>query len=239
MSMMKPAAPFLTADWHHLTLANYAVPDDLLRPHLAPGLTLDRFEGSAFVSLVAFDFLRTKVLGIPFPGFRNFPEINLRFYVRQGEKRGVQFIREYVPSALVAWIARTLYNEPYHALPMRNESAGGTTGATFVYHIGDRQISTEVAGPAFLPPEESAAHFFKEHSWGYGISRTGEIVQYEVGHPVWQCRQVAKFSHTVDFGALYGQAWAFLNNETPRSVFFALGSAIRVSQKNRTLRSAV
>lgn len=232
---MTPAAPFLTADWLNLTLANYPVPDDILLPHLAPGLTLDRYAGSAFVSLVAFDFLRTKVLGIPFPGFRNFPEINLRFYVKQGEKRGVQFIREYVPSAFVAWVARTLYNEPYHALPMRNDSSSGTASSTYVYHIGGWQISTEVAGPAFLPPEDSAAHFFKEHSWGYGMSRKRKLVQYEVGHPVWECRQVTQFNHTVDFGEMYGPKWTFLNGRSPQSVFFALGSGIQVSKKNRSL----
>ena len=48
--------PFLTARWVNLFLANYAVPDDLLVPQLPPGLELDRRDGQAFVSLVAFDF---------------------------------------------------------------------------------------------------------------------------------------------------------------------------------------
>ena len=37
---------------------------------------------STFLSLVGFQFLRTRVLGLPIPLHRNFEEINLRFYVR-------------------------------------------------------------------------------------------------------------------------------------------------------------
>ena len=53
--------PFLTARWSNLFLATYAVPDDVLTPRLPPGFVLDRRDGVAFVSLVAFDFCDTRV----------------------------------------------------------------------------------------------------------------------------------------------------------------------------------
>ena len=79
---------------------------------------LDRYDGSPYVSLVAFDFLETRVGGIPWPGFTSFPEINLRFYVRDGDRRGVCFVREIVPKALISFIARALYDEPYVTAPI-------------------------------------------------------------------------------------------------------------------------
>src|SRR5947207_1663154 len=96
--------PFLTARWSHLCLWTYPVPPPLLLPHLPTGLELDTRQGNAFVSLVAFDFLDTRVLRIPWPGHRNFPEINFRTYVRRpaaaapGEppERGVLFLREFI-----------------------------------------------------------------------------------------------------------------------------------------------
>src|SRR5438270_8112752 len=94
------------------------------------GLELDTRDGQAFVSLVAFDFLDARVFGIPWPGYRNFAELNLRFYVRQGEERGVVFLREFVPQRLVAFLARTFYNEPYVAAPLvsgLHEEADGLT----------------------------------------------------------------------------------------------------------------
>src|SRR5215831_17753645 len=99
------AFPFLTARWSNLFLATYAVPPSLLWKRLPPGLELDMRDGQAFVSLVAFDFHDTRVLGIPWPGYRNFPELNLRFYVRHGADRGVMFVREFVAQRLVAWVA--------------------------------------------------------------------------------------------------------------------------------------
>ena len=110
--------PFLTARWCNLLLANFAVPDEVLLPCLPDGLQLDRWQGRAHVSLVAFDFAKTRVLGIPWPGYRNFPEINLRYYVRHGRQRGVVFIREYIGLWLVAKLARLIYNEPYVVAPL-------------------------------------------------------------------------------------------------------------------------
>ncbi len=80
---------FLRARWHDLLLVSYAVPDTWLRPYLPPGLMLDRWEGHACVSLVAFDFAETRVAGLAWRGFQRFPEVNLRFYVRDGDRRGV------------------------------------------------------------------------------------------------------------------------------------------------------
>ncbi|MEA5616059.1 DUF2071 domain-containing protein, partial [Nodularia spumigena] len=109
---------FLTAEWRDLIIASYAVDPVLLEERLPPGLELDLFEGRAVCSLVGFRFLNTRVLGVMWPGYVNFPEINLRFYVREvggrgGEKRGVVFVRELVTSGFVASVARGLYNEPY------------------------------------------------------------------------------------------------------------------------------
>ena len=49
--------PFLTAKWHNLFLATYAVPPSMLEKRLPSGLSLDTRDGNAFVSLVAFEFL--------------------------------------------------------------------------------------------------------------------------------------------------------------------------------------
>src|SRR5438128_2711596 len=157
------AFPFLTARWSNLFLATYAVPHELLRPRLPLGLELDTREGQAFVSLVAFDFLQTRVLGIPWPGHRNFPEVNLRFYVCHGSQRGVTFIREYVPRRLVAWLARLLYNEPYVAVPMRSQADAGPERLTVTYEFfaANRWNSVTATGdkPAFQPAGDTPDHF--------------------------------------------------------------------------------
>ena len=108
--------PFLTAEWRNLFLATYSVPPCLLQPRLPAGLELDTRDDCAFVSLVAFQFVNTRVLGVPWPGYRNFPELNLRFYVRHGGDRGVIFVREIVSERLVAWLRGRSITNPIASL---------------------------------------------------------------------------------------------------------------------------
>ena len=116
------ARQFLSAQWRDLIIASYAVDPGMLASRLPDGLELDLFDGQAVCSLVGFMFLDTRVLGIAWPTYRNFPEINLRFYVRErsGEKRGVVFVRELVKSRVVAQIARTVYMRRFRTRLRRN-----------------------------------------------------------------------------------------------------------------------
>jgi uncharacterized protein YqjF (DUF2071 family) len=229
------ARPFLTARWSNLCLVTYAVPPELLRPRLPPGLELDMRDGRAFVSLVAFDFLQTRVRGVSWPW--HFPEINLRFYVRQGQERGVVFIREFIPSRFVAWAARTLYNEPYRATPMTSRIEDGPSTLTAAHELlwQGRTHSLSVTGdkPGTVPAKDSIEHFFKEHRWGFGTDRRGRLICYEVEHPTWMVYPVRSFEVRADFGSLYGAEWAFLIGEAPYSVVLAEGSRIAVYPKGR------
>ncbi|MBC7541978.1 MAG: DUF2071 domain-containing protein [Candidatus Sericytochromatia bacterium] len=228
-------ATFLSARWDNLCLLTYAVPPELLQPRLPPGLTLDLRDGQAFVSLVAFQFADIRVLGLPVPGYRHFPEMNLRFYVRQGTERGVVFIREFVPQRVVAGMARVLYNEPYLATPMRESITGDDQQLTASYGIqlDGRWHTVRVTGqkPTIVPPETSDEHFFKEHRWGFGRDRRGHLVRYGVTHPVWAVHPVSEWHLDFDWQQVYGSQWAFLQAQAPYSVVLAVGSPITVSMK--------
>jgi uncharacterized protein YqjF (DUF2071 family) len=221
--------PFLTARWSNLAIFTWEVPP--------AGLELDRRGGAAFASLVAFDFLDTHVWGVAWPGVRTFPEINLRFYVRHGERRGVVFIREYVPSPLVAWAARAIYNEPYLVAPIESTVAGdGPAIATIRrLHWQGRSHALEVTGskPAFRPTEASDEHFFKEHQWGFGRDRRGRTQVYEVRHPLWDVYPVRSSSVDLDCAQVCGGSWSFLSSEKPASVVLAAGSAVSVYPRRR------
>jgi uncharacterized protein len=226
------AVPFLTARWANLCLVNYAVPPALLQQRVPPGLALEQREGRAFVSLVGFQFLDTRVLGIPWPGYRDFAELNLRFYVRNGAERGVVFLREFVPKRLVAWLARALYNEPYQTAPLEGIVASAADRLNVEYRLqwgGDTHHVRVAAEPlAMEAPESSDEHFFTEQRWGFGVDRRGRTLRYRVEHPVWKSHAVRDFEVAFDYGAVYGVEWRFLANEKPFSVVLAAGSAVTV-----------
>ena len=116
---------FLKAKWENIIMANYEIDPQLLLPFLPKGVTLDLFDGKAYVSLVGFMFKNTQLFNIPIPFLGTFEEINLRFYVARKEgnhiKRGVVFINETIPYKPVAWMANKLYNEHYTVVPTRHE----------------------------------------------------------------------------------------------------------------------
>jgi uncharacterized protein len=229
--------PFLTARWLNLAILTWEVPPALLEPHLPAGLELDRRDGSAFASLVAFDFVDTRVLGIAWPGFTRFPELNLRFYARRGERRGVVFIREFVPKAIVAWLARALYHEPYLVAPIESgvsPEAGAIATARRLHWRGrDQRIEVTGGTPAVRPAEDSLEHFFKEHEWGFGQSRRGRTLAYRVRHPVWEVYPVCSWSLDFDAEFVYGPGWGRLSTEKPASVLLAAGSAVSVYSAER------
>ena len=229
--------PFLTARWCNLLLANFAVPDELLLPRLPDGLQLDRWRGSSYVSLVAFDFERTRVLGVPWPGYRNFPELNLRFYVRHGRQRGVVFIREYIGLRMVAKLARLIYNEPYVVAPLAS-CVAETADSVAIEHrlnVGGRVHTFRAIGekPGYHAGPGSLEEFFKEQAWGFGRSRRGHTIRYRVSHPPWESYAVREYSLDLDWGVLYGPEWAALNGVAPDSVVLAAGSAVEVYPKGR------
>ena len=100
---------FLTAKWSDLVMANYEIAPVILADLIPKGVSLDFYEGKCYVSLVAFMFLDTRVLGIPVPFHINFEEVNLRFYVKREmadeTRRGVVFVKEIVPRFAIATVA--------------------------------------------------------------------------------------------------------------------------------------
>lgn len=232
---MSAPHPFLTARWSNLCIVTYAVPRAALESRLPPGLTLDERDGKCFVSLVAFDFLDVRVRGVRIPGLVNFPEVNLRFYVREGSRRGVCFIRELVPKRLIAWVAKVVYNEPYVTARMESGVESIANGVRIRHRFERGGASGEVSvigrGPAVIPRPDSIEHFFKEHTWGFGTGRGGGLLRYRVTHPTWAIYRVEVCDVRLDWSGIYGEAWTFLEGQRPESVVLAVGSGVEVYPK--------
>ena len=190
MSEAPRAKPLLTARWSYLTLFTFAVPPEVLQPRVPDGVELDTRDGRAFVSVVGLDFHETRVFGVGWPGYRDFSDINFRFYVRRGERRGVVFVREIVPHRLVAWAARVLYDEPFVSAVVRSRVDGGESTVVVErrFEIAGRENVLRVVGrrPAFMPAPGSDEDFFKERAWGYGRARGGHTEVFEVRHHPWE-----------------------------------------------------
>lgn len=237
---MEQRGVFLTAEWRNLLMLNYAVDPALLLPFVPAGTALDSFEGRTYVSLVAFEFNEVRVAGLSIPFHRSFEEVNLRFYVRRADRRGVVFIRELVPKFAVAAVARAFFGENYRSTPMRHAVArlpGGAVEAEFGWGRQSQQASMriETEPQASIPAEGSLGQFITEHYWGYAAQRNDGCIEYEVRHPRWMVREARQASFTGDAANYYGAEFGKILLGVPDSAFLAEGSPVEVFKGTRIL----
>jgi uncharacterized protein YqjF (DUF2071 family) len=224
----------MTAEWKWLVMVNYAVEPSLLEPLVPRGTELDSHDGSVYLSLIGFLFNRSRIFRVPIPLHQSFEEVNLRFYVRRGEKRGVVFIRELVPRYWVATIARLGYNEKYLSVPMshRIQTAlpNGAIEAEYAWGAEPHRCSVRLVTDeeSFLPAAGSLSEFITEHYWGYAAQADGSSKEYEVQHPQWQVRNAGEIRVEGDQSYFYGDAFGAVLKRSPDSAFLALGSAVKV-----------
>lgn len=234
-------------------MLNYAVDPALFEPIVPRGVTLDLHDGQCYASIVGFLFQETRLKGIPIPGHMQFEELNLRFYVRRDapdhargldHRRGVAFVKEVVPLSTIAFVARTLYNENYVAMPMRHHilspegcSRDSSTDLTrgdqvaFSFQTADGawgEVGATVGGPPRALEPGSHEHFIAEHYWGYARQKDGGTVEYEVRHPPWRVFDAHSPVFSGNVAALYGETIAQALLGPPASVFVAEGSHVEV-----------
>jgi uncharacterized protein YqjF (DUF2071 family) len=223
---------FLTARWKDLIMANYEVDPSLLAPRVPTGTELDLQDGKCFVSLVGFMFLNTRVLGLPIPFHVNFEEVNLRYYVKRetgGElRRAVCFVKEIVPRFAIATVARGVYGEPYECWSMSHARTKTTVSYEWSKGGHSNRLSVEIDESVGVPAEGSHGEFIIEHYWGYTDRGNGRVDEYKVEHPKWELFSVKNELINVDFGATYGDEFAFLASQKPYSILLAKGSEVAV-----------
>jgi uncharacterized protein YqjF (DUF2071 family) len=226
-------------------MLNYEVPAALLQPMVPAGTELDCFRGAVLATVVGFRFLHTRVLGVAVPGHRDFDEVNLRFYVRrradEGWRQAVVFVRELVPRAAIALIARWAYNEPYTAAPMRHDLdvTGAVEGfpgrAAYAWRLAGRwhRLEVRTTGRPTRPDPESESAFVAQRDWGYTVQRDGGTKEYRVTHPDWGMWTEAEGRLDCDVGAVYGRGFAESLTAVPHSAFLAEGSEVQVYRGRR------
>lgn len=220
-------------------MANYSVDPIILKPFLPYKTELDSFEGRFYVSLVGFMFENTRILKVGVPFHMNFPEINLRFYVRYLDgkdwKRGVVFIKEIVPRPAISFVANLIYKEKCVCLPVKYLEESDDQFLKLNYQWKFRNewnsiaVKSSIAGTPLL--QGSAEEFITEHFWGYAKVNANTSAEYEVSHPRWNIHQVKESFINCNFSGLYGSGFESLEKAKPDSVFLADGSPVTVYKK--------
>lgn len=176
--------------WTDVVFLHWAYEPEVVQRVLPAGVTVDTFDGQAWIGLVPFNM---EGLGFPrlapLPHVGAFPEVNVRTYVRIGDRRAVWFFSLDVDRTLPAVVARAGYHLNYCAGRVSHRRRGDLVTS----HV-ERRWPRASAGPTTditvrtgeaVDPSEPFAHFLTAR-WGL-ISRTrrGRFVHAPIAHPAW------------------------------------------------------
>jgi uncharacterized protein YqjF (DUF2071 family) len=186
-----PERPWvMTQTWHDLLFAHWPVDARTLRDRVPPAFELDLFDGTCWLGIVAFRMTNVAPRGVPsMPWIAEFPEVNVRTYVRVGDRPGVYFFSLDAASTMAVKTARALLNLPYFAATMTVAARGGM----IEYH-SRRQSGSPAAGlkatyrasgDRWKPQPGSLDYFLTERYCLYNEDRSHRPYRLDIHHPPW------------------------------------------------------
>lgn len=216
--------------WHDICFLHWRADASILERTLPPGLELDRFAGEAWISVVPFRMANVRLRGAPvLPGFGSVPEINLRTYVRCGERRGVWFFSLDAASPIAVSAARITTALPYFDARIRTSEAGGAI--VYTSDRSDRRAPVGrfsaryiPAGPATRAEPETLEAFLHERYRFFSL-RAGRLLTAQLRHDPWQLQSLSVAIEHNTLGALIGHPLS----ATPDRAWFARALHVRAS----------
>lgn len=185
-----PTGPWLmTQTWNDLLFAHWPVDGGMLRGLVPANFEIDTFEGQAWLGIVPFHMTNVAPRLMPaLPWVSAFPELNVRTYVRVGDKPGVFFFSLDAGNSVAVGAARTLLNLPYYSAQMTADVAGDDV------RYQSRRINGPAAefegsyrglGDSRKPPYGTLEHFLTERYCLYAVDHTFHAYRLDIHHPPW------------------------------------------------------
>jgi uncharacterized protein YqjF (DUF2071 family) len=183
--------------WCDLLFAHWTVDAAALRKLIPQGLELDLFEGRAYVGVVPFRMEGVAPRWIPpSPGLHAFPELNLRTYVKAGNKQGVWFFSLDAGQRLAVRVARRFFHLPYFDAKFEIGSAGeGIEYSAVRTHLG----APKAAFAATYRPIDAISasapgtldSWLTERYCLYAADGTGRVYRGEIDHQPWPLQKAS------------------------------------------------
>lgn len=188
--------------WRHLLFAHWPIDAHLLRPYVPPGLSIDEFDGSAWIGITPFMIEALRMRGtLPLPFASTFPELNIRTYASLDGRGGVVFLRLDTPSMLAIAAARLGYRLPYEHASIAFDVDDESGAARVRAERDDGSFSLEYApdGPAFHAEPGSLEQFLAERYRLYTTNADGQLAWAEIHHAPWRLQPAAASVHHVGY----------------------------------------
>lgn len=222
--------------WSDLLFAHWPIATTALRPLIPERLELDTFDGVAWIAAVPFRMEAVRPRGLPpVPWLSRFPELNLRTYVRLGNRPGVFFFSLDATNPVIVSMARRWFFLPYLRARITCERKGDTIAfAATRTHAGAPDARFEVqygpVGDRFHAAPGTLEHFLTERyclyaSRGSVGGASNHLYRAEVHHQPWPLQQAEA---TLGVNSLLEAAGLGGAAEQAPHLLFARSLAVRV-----------
>ena len=181
----------LLQNWENLIFMHWAVNKNILNQYIPKGLKLDLYNGQAYVGVIPFMMKNVRPRwGFSIPFISDFPEFNLRTYVRSGKVKGVFFLTLDAQSIITRMFASNFYYLPY------KYSRGFIKREDNIYYwkskrlIGDYNLegSCEGLGEYFYASRGSLEEFFFERYYLFVLANK-KIRKGYIHHDPWKIKK--------------------------------------------------
>ncbi len=183
--------PVMYHRWNWISFIHWRYPPAVVQPMLPAGLTIETFDGSAWIGLTPFRMEGVRPpLAPALPWLSRFPEINVRTYVRDGRGRsGIWFLSLDAARLPAVLAARAGYRLPYFWSDMAVRVAGDHLAYRCRRRLppprGARCDADVVLGaPLEEPARDELAHFLTARFRLFTVV-AGRLAAAEAQHPDW------------------------------------------------------
>lgn len=191
----RPTGPVVMHQrWRRLLFLHWSWDARAVQATLPPELTVDSWDGRAWLGIVPFAMRRVRPRFCPPVGWlSDFLELNVRTYVRDARGRpGVWFYSLDCAQPVAVWAARTFFRLPYFRADMREERTAGEI-RYYCRRVGqdaEARYVYQPAGMAAPASSESIEAFLVERYRLFAGGAGAPLFTGEVWHPPYEIQPV-------------------------------------------------
>ena len=182
--------PLLIQDWENLSFMHWVVNKKILNQYIPEGLKLDLFHNNAYIGVIPFMMKNVRPRwGASVPFISNFPEFNIRTYVKIGKTKGVFFLTLDAQSIITRIFASNFYYLPY------KYSRGFVKSKDNFYYWKSKRVFTDYSlegsceglGEYRYAQKESIEEFLFERYYLF-VTNQNKILKGFIHHHPWKLK---------------------------------------------------
>jgi uncharacterized protein YqjF (DUF2071 family) len=190
--------PLMRHNWGKLLFIHWPISEKLLRPLIPESLTIDTFDGTAWIGVTPFTLWDVRLsFTPPVPWISDFHELNVRTYVHFNGVPGVWFFSLDTNSRTTVIGARTLFHLPYFNARIDLEENDGT-----IYYDLKRTDEPEArfngswrAGERLPEAEPGTLEFFLVERYCLYSTDGKKLYRCRIHHRPWSLRKSELLSY--------------------------------------------